>query len=52
MNEIVLRKVKVVDPGGPHHDSIVDILIRDGRDRSGNALRIGAERIVLRLRPW
>ncbi|MBK9628212.1 MAG: hypothetical protein IPO56_11070 [Flavobacteriales bacterium] len=31
MNEIVLRKVKVVDPGGPHHDSIVDILIRDGR---------------------
>jgi hypothetical protein len=33
MNEIVLRKVKVVDPGGPHHDSIVDILVRDGRDR-------------------
>ncbi|MBP9176686.1 MAG: dihydroorotase [Flavobacteriales bacterium] len=30
MNEIILRKVKVVDPGGPHHDSIVDILIRDG----------------------
>ncbi|MFZ1694835.1 MAG: hypothetical protein WAT74_16675, partial [Flavobacteriales bacterium] len=30
MNEIVLRKMTVVDPGGPHHDSIVDILIRDG----------------------
>ena len=30
MNEIILRKVTVVDPGGPHHDSTVDILIRDG----------------------
>ena len=30
MNEIILRKVTVVDPGGPHHDSTVDILVRDG----------------------
>lgn len=30
MNEIVLRHVKVVDPGGPHHEATVDILIRDG----------------------
>ncbi|MBX2973488.1 MAG: dihydroorotase, partial [Flavobacteriales bacterium] len=30
MNELVLRNVKVVDPGGPHHDATVDILIRDG----------------------
>ncbi|MBL7950200.1 MAG: dihydroorotase [Flavobacteriales bacterium] len=30
MNEIILRHVKVVDPGGPHHDATVDILIRDG----------------------
>jgi len=30
MNELILRKVTVVDPGGPHHDSTVDILIRDG----------------------
>ena len=30
MNEILLRKVKVVDPGGPHHDATVDILVREG----------------------
>ena len=30
MNELVLRNVKVVDPGGPHHDKTVDILVRDG----------------------
>ncbi len=30
MNETLLRNVTVVDPGGPHHDTTVDILIRDG----------------------
>ena len=30
MNEIVLRHVKVVDPGGPHHDATVDLFVRDG----------------------
>lgn len=30
MNEIILRRVKVVDPGGPHHDTEQDILIRNG----------------------
>lgn len=31
MTEAILRQVKVVDPGGPHHDSDADLLIRDGR---------------------
>ena len=31
MNDLILRQVKVTDPGGPHHDSVVDLLIRDGR---------------------
>jgi dihydroorotase len=30
MNDVLLKQVKVVDPGGPHHDSVVDILVRDG----------------------
>ena len=30
MNDLLLRSVHVVDPGGPHHDSTVDILLRDG----------------------
>ncbi len=30
MNELILRQVTVVDPGGPHHDSTVDILVKDG----------------------
>lgn len=30
MNETLLRNVKVVDPTGPHHDTTVDILIRNG----------------------
>ncbi|MEZ4806935.1 MAG: dihydroorotase [Flavobacteriales bacterium] len=31
MKDIILRRVKVVDPGGPHHDAETDILIRNGR---------------------
>lgn len=31
MNDLLLRHVKVVDPGGPHHDAEMDILIQDGR---------------------
>jgi dihydroorotase len=31
MNNLLLRHVKVVDPGGPHHDTEVDILVQDGR---------------------
>ncbi|MEZ4738502.1 MAG: dihydroorotase [Flavobacteriales bacterium] len=30
MSEHILRKVNVIDPGGPHHDATVDILVRDG----------------------
>jgi len=31
MNDLLLRHVKVTDPGGPHHDGVVDILISNGR---------------------
>ena len=31
MNDLLLRQVKVVDPGGPHHDEVTDVLISDGR---------------------
>lgn len=37
MNDLLLRQVTVVDPGGPHHDSVVDVHIADGRVQ-----RIGA----------
>jgi len=30
MSEILLRNMKVVDPGGPHHDTEVDVLVRNG----------------------
>ncbi|MBK8227332.1 MAG: dihydroorotase [Flavobacteriales bacterium] len=30
MNDLILRRTHVVDPGGPHHGSEQDILIRDG----------------------
>lgn len=31
MKDLLLRQVKVVDPGGPHNNSITDILVREGR---------------------
>lgn len=31
MKDVLLRRVKVVDPGGPHHDTETDILISNGR---------------------
>ena len=31
MNDLLLRHVKVTDPGGPHHDGVVDILVSNGR---------------------
>ncbi|MEO8589800.1 MAG: dihydroorotase [Flavobacteriales bacterium] len=31
MNDLLLRQVKVIDPGGPHHDAETDILISGGR---------------------
>lgn len=39
MSELILRQVKVVDPGGPHHDAVVDVYIAKGR----------VERIAARL---
>ncbi len=42
MKDVLLRRVKVVDPGGPHHDAETDILIRDGRiDKVGDRLPKG-----------
>lgn len=37
MNDLLLRQVRIVDPGGPHHDETVDVLLRDGR-----VARVGA----------
>ncbi len=31
MKDLLLRQVQVVDPGGPHHDAQVDVLVRNGR---------------------
>lgn len=31
MTETILRQVRIVDPGGPHHDATVDIHVRDGK---------------------
>lgn len=31
MSQILLQQVKVIDPGGPHHDAHTDILVVDGR---------------------
>lgn len=48
MTEVTLRQVKVVDPGGPHHDSEIDILIRDGRiARVGQRLAKGPQELRL-----
>jgi dihydroorotase len=42
MNELLLRQVKVIDPGGPLHNSETDILLQDGRiTRTGNRLPRG-----------
>ncbi len=49
MSDLLLRQVKVIDPGGPHNNTDSDILIRDGRIikiggrlPKGNALEIKA----------
>ena len=31
MSDLLLRQVKVIDPGGPHNNDEIDILIRKGR---------------------
>lgn len=36
MNTLLLRQVTVVDPGGPHHDETVDLLVVEG-----NIARVG-----------
>lgn len=47
MNDVLLRRVKVVDPGGPHHDAETDILIREGRiAKVGDPLPKGKAREV------
>ena len=47
MTELLLRHVKVVDHGGPHHDAVVDVLVRDGAvARVGDRLARGTAREV------
>jgi len=31
MNTLLLRQVTVIDPGGPHHDETLDLLVSDGK---------------------
>jgi dihydroorotase len=31
MNHLLLRQVRVIDPGGPHHDEEVDVLVKNGK---------------------
>jgi dihydroorotase len=47
MNDLLLRQVKVIDPGGPHNNSEIDLLIQNGRiARAGNRLGKGEAREV------
>ncbi len=40
MKTLLLRQVTVIDPGGPHHDETLDILIADGKiSRVGKRLQ-------------
>ena len=40
MTDVILRRASVVDPGGPHHEEEVDILVRNGVvERVGRGLR-------------
>ena len=42
MNTLLLRQVTVIDPGGPHHDETLDLLITDGKiTRAGKRLPKG-----------
>jgi dihydroorotase len=47
MSQVLLQHVKVIDPGGPHHDAHTDILITDGRiAKVGGRITKGEARIV------
>ncbi|MCB9201320.1 MAG: dihydroorotase [Flavobacteriales bacterium] len=47
MKDLLLRGVKVVDPGGDHHDTETDILIQNGRiGRIGRRIPLGKAREV------
>lgn len=46
MSSFVLRHVKITDPGGPHHDEFVDVLVKDGRiDRIGARLKTNTDEV-------
>ena len=48
MKDIVLRQVKITDPGGPHHDAVVDELVRKGRiAKIGSRLKSDADEIKI-----
>jgi|688.fasta_scaffold11432_3 dihydroorotase len=47
MKDLLLRNVTVVDPGGPHHEAVVDILVERGRiARIGQRIPKGEAREV------
>ncbi len=47
MSQVLLQQVKVIDPGGPHHDSHTDILIVDGTiARIGARIPKGEARVI------
>lgn len=48
MSDLLLRHVTVVDPGGPHHDEELDILVQHGTiTRVGKRLPKGTEEVRL-----
>lgn len=49
MKDLLIRHVTVIDPGGPHHDEVVDVLLQSGRvTRIGKRLqRSGASELVV-----
>ncbi|MEZ4755801.1 MAG: dihydroorotase [Flavobacteriales bacterium] len=47
MSQVLLQQVKVIDPGGPHHDAHTDILVIDGRiARIGGRITKGEARVI------
>jgi dihydroorotase len=47
MSQVLLQHVKVIDPGGPHHDAHIDILITEGRiAKMGARITKGEARIL------
>jgi dihydroorotase len=47
MSALLLKQARVIDPGGPYHNKVVDILINKGRiEKIGARIPAGKERVV------